>query len=351
MKPLLAFSVALILAACKNEAPAPAAKAPPPAVPVVAAPAAESPKPAVDVARPAAEAAAAPAFSVENVAMSNATLGAFPYFSLPDGVTEGEVKGQVFDFERRNLQAGEAFVAVEGRVHQRTFPLAQPKKNYTEVEIHRNYENIILQAGGVKTHGRPMTQALLDSAGGRDKIEKNYFGPGVGGDYEHNTYLIRQPGREIWVQVATGAVPLHGYVLVVERAAMTQSVTMLKADQMKKEIDARGRVAVYINFDTDKAVIRPESLPVIDEITKLLQSDAALKLSLEGHTDNTGTAARNMTLSGERAQSVMGAITAKGIAGSRLLAKGLGQDKPLDDNATEQGRAKNRRVELVKIPG
>jgi OmpA-OmpF porin, OOP family len=138
---------------------------------------------------------------------------------------------------------------------------------------------------------------------------------------------------------------------VVERAAMAQSVGMLKADQMKKEIDAKGRVAVYINFDTDKADIKAESQPVIDEIAKLLQGDGALKLSVEGHTDNTGTAARNQTLSGERAQSVLGAIVGKGIAKERLSAKGFGQDKPLADNASDAGRAKNRRVELVKVTG
>jgi hypothetical protein len=113
MKTLVALLLPVILVACKNEAPAPAAKAPAPATAAAPAPARESPKPAPDVARPAAEAAApaaaaAPAFSVDNVAMSSATLGAFPYFSLPDGVTEGDVKGQVFDFERRNLQAGKA---------------------------------------------------------------------------------------------------------------------------------------------------------------------------------------------------------------------------------------------------
>lgn len=361
IKVLFALSVAVILTACKNEAPAPVAKAPPPAA--APAPAAQTPKPAPDTAKPADNAAPAatpaaapaqaapPVFNIENVAMSTATLGAFPYFSLPDGVTDGDLKGQAFDFERRSLQAGETFAAVEGKVHQRMFPLAQPKKNYTELEFHRNYENVIKQAGGVKTHDKPMSQAMIDKAGGRDKLEKSYFGPGLGGDYEHNTYVIRQPGKEIWVQVATGAIPLHGYVLVVERAAMTQSVTLLKADQMKKEIDARGRVAVYINFDTDKADIKPESLPVIDEITKLLHGDTALKLSVEGHTDNTGTAARNVALSGERAQSVMGAIVAKGIPKERLSAKGLGQDKPLADNGSEQGRAKNRRVELVKVSG
>ena len=367
---LAAFTLALMLVACKNEPPAPkadadksakAAPAPPAAPAAVPPPVAEAPKPAAEVpkpvepeSKPAAEpaAAAAPAaFNIESVPVSTATLGAFPYFSLPEGVSTEEQKGTVFDFDRRYVQAGDELIAVEGKVHQRTFRLAQKDKNFSELEVHRNYENIIKQAGGAKTHAKPMTNAMVEKVGGNDQVRKYYHGPGPGSYYEHNTYLIRQPAREIWVQVSTGAVPLHSYVLVVERAAMAQSVGLLKADQMKKEIDARGRVAVYINFDTDKAEIKPDSQPVIDEIAKLLQGDAALKLSVEGHTDNTGTAARNTTLSGERAQSVMNAMLGKGIAKERLSAKGYGQDKPLADNATDQGRAKNRRVELVKVSG
>lgn len=360
----LCFLCVCGLVACGKDAPAPADKgakiapapaaAPTPAPPAVPTPAAEPPKSADALAAAPAAApaqAAAAAFSLDNVPVSNAALGAFPYFSLPEGVSADEQKGQAFNFERRYLQAGEDFVAVEGKVHQRTFRLEQGAKTFTPLEIHRNYENLVKQAGGVKTHAAQMTQAMIDKFGGRDKLEKSYFGPGAGTDYEHNTYVIKQAGKEIWVQVATGAIPLHGYVMVVERAAMTQSVTMLKADQMKKEIDAKGRVAVYINFDTDKADIKAESQPVIDEIVKLMQGEAGLKLSVEGHTDNTGAAARNQTLSNERAASVSAALTAKGIAKERLSAKGFGQDKPVADNGNEAGRAKNRRVELVKVAG
>lgn len=372
----VASGLALMLVACKSETPAPKAAADKPAKVTPAAPAAavvpppppvEAPKPAAEAPKPTeaepkpvaeapkpaepAQAAAPAAFNIDSVPVSTATLGAFPYFTLPEGVSAEEQKGKAFDFDRRYLLAGDELIAVEGKVHQRKFRLAQKDKTFSELEIHRNYENIIKQAGGVKTHAKPMSKAAIDKAGGREAVEKYYFGPGPGDYYEHNTYVIRQSNKEIWVQVATGVIPPHGFVLVVERAAMAQSVGMLKADQMKKEIDARGRVAVYINFDTDKADIKPESQPVVDEIVKLLQGDGALKLSVEGHTDNTGTAARNQTLSGERAQSVVGAITGKGIAKERLSAKGFGQDKPLAENSTEPGRAKNRRVELVKITG
>ena len=88
---------------------------------------------------------------------------------------------------------------------------------------------------------------------------------------------------------------------------------------------------------------------MIAEIDKLLNADPALKLSIEGHTDNTGTPAHNQTLSTSRARSVLGALVGLGIDPARLQSKGFGQDKPLADNGSEDGRARNRRVELVKL--
>ncbi|GAA4050697.1 hypothetical protein GCM10022409_41800 [Hymenobacter glaciei] len=84
------------------------------------------------------------------------------------------------------------------------------------------------------------------------------------------------------------------------------------------------------------------------EIVKLLQASPALRLSVEGHTDNAGKPAHNQALSEARAREVVRTITTQGIAADRLQAAGFGQSHPLADNATDEGRAKNRRVELVK---
>lgn len=105
---------------------------------------------------------------------------------------------------------------------------------------------------------------------------------------------------------------------------------------------------MYISFDTDQARIKAESEPAVAEIGKLLQASPTLKLAVEGHTDNAGTPAHNQTLSEARAREVVRLIAGQGIAADRLQATGFGQSRPLADNATEDGRAKNRRVELVK---
>jgi outer membrane protein OmpA-like peptidoglycan-associated protein len=129
---------------------------------------------------------------------------------------------------------------------------------------------------------------------------------------------------------------------------MTQEV-VADASSLNDEINKSGHVAVYgIHFDTGKFAILPESEDSLKQILALLNQNAALKLRVEGHTDNQGAAAANQTLSEKRAQAVMGWLIANGIDAARLTAKGLGQTKPVADNSTDEGRAKNRRVELVK---
>lgn len=138
------------------------------------------------------------------------------------------------------------------------------------------------------------------------------------------------------------------YVHSVKQQAMQQEVTA-DAKQMGDDIDKSGHVAVYgIQFDTGKAAILPASEPVLQEVQKLLESRPDLKIRIEGHTDNVGQRPANQALSQRRAQAVMGWLIANGIDAARLSAQGFADTKPVADNSTEEGRAKNRRVELVK---
>jgi outer membrane protein OmpA-like peptidoglycan-associated protein len=121
------------------------------------------------------------------------------------------------------------------------------------------------------------------------------------------------------------------------------------ADAWASEISKTGRVAVYgIEFDTGQATLRPESQQVLAEVLKLLKSQPDWKMTIEGHTDSTGTAAGNQALSERRAQAVVVWLTKNGVAATRLAAAGLGDTRPIGDNKTEEGRARNRRVELVR---
>ena len=119
--------------------------------------------------------------------------------------------------------------------------------------------------------------------------------------------------------------------------------------ELRKELAASGRARLSgILFDTDKATIKAASLPTIDEVVRLLATEPAWRLTVEGHTDATGTAAHNQTLSEQRAAAVKAYLVAKGVAEARLATAGFGATKPVADNATELGHAQNRRVELVR---
>ena len=119
--------------------------------------------------------------------------------------------------------------------------------------------------------------------------------------------------------------------------------------QMAEDLARFGRTRVYgINFDTDSAVIRAESKAVLDRIVTLLKADGSLKITVEGHTDNTGSLARNKALSQERADAVKAYLVKGGVDGARLRSVGYGSEKPVGNNGTAAGRAQNRRVELAK---
>jgi OmpA-OmpF porin, OOP family len=139
-------------------------------------------------------------------------------------------------------------------------------------------------------------------------------------------------------------------LVVVSADVMEKKMAFVNADDMKQAIHDSGKVAVYgLYFDTDKDAVKSESQPTLAEIAKLLKSEPALRLHVVGHTDNQGKSDYNLDLSRRRAASVVAELTSKyGIPATRLDAFGCGIYSPVASNEAEEGRAKNRRVELVQ---
>ena len=137
---------------------------------------------------------------------------------------------------------------------------------------------------------------------------------------------------------------------IVEMKPMETAMVKVDAETIAKDISSTGHIAIYgIYFDTDKAVIKPESKPAIDEIAKLMKEKADLKLYVVGHTDNQGAVQYNMDLSHKRATAIRDElVNAYGINIDRLGAVGMGFFAPVTSNKTKEGRALNRRVELVE---
>src|SRR5690606_5942579 len=160
------------------------------------------------------------------------------------------------------------------------------------------------------------------------------------------SFVIRRSDRVIWVHLC--ARNNEGGLAIAETTPLDITASLLPADEMKRQLDESGKVSLQVNFAVDKADILPDSQPQIDQVVALLRQDPALELSVNGHTDDTGDADHNLALSRDRARAVVDAIVGQGIDSGRLVSEGFGQTQPIADNATEAGRASNRRVELRK---
>jgi OmpA-OmpF porin, OOP family len=212
-------------------------------------------------------------------------------------------------------------VNVEGHYYFIHYYPEEGKPALSKLKILRNYENAIKQIGGI----------VLKS------------------DFEDASYLkLVKDGKEIWVEVRAynGTEPT---LFIVEKEGMAQEI-VANAEVFSNDLKNTGHVAVYgIYFDTGKSAIKPESEAALSEIAKLLKMDTGLKVNVVGHTDNVGTVDNNMKLSLARGESVVKTLISKyGIAADRLKGYGVGSLAPVASNDDETGKAKNRRVELVK---
>jgi outer membrane protein OmpA-like peptidoglycan-associated protein len=216
--------------------------------------------------------------------------------------------------------------AIEGDATILTYFHNSPESQPSALQVIRNYQNAIKAIGGEVVY---------------ERLPKE-------GDGGETTLKVATGGKEVWVRLEVGifSAPTQSYKLwVVEVAQMQQVVS---ANKLLDELNKNGYIALYINFDTGKWDLKADGQATVAEIVKMMKGAPTLKLAVEGHTDNVGQAASNKTLSEKRAQSVMAAVVAGGIDAKRLTAAGFGQEKPIADNRGEEGRAKNRRVELVK---
>ncbi|MFN8011073.1 MAG: OmpA family protein [Holophagaceae bacterium] len=260
--------------------------------------------------------AALPAFAQADAAgcKDHPLISRMPGYALRECKTEAFGR---FEFWTSNPREK---VPVEGKFTFLRYVVIDRAKEPSAVEVVRNYANAIRQAGGTVLNQRP--------------------------DWWVNGKIAKD-GGEAWIQAERGNGTI--WLRIVEKGAMEQHVTA-DASALGSGLKATGHVAVYgIYFDSGRSEVKPESKPALEEIAKLLKQDPALKLRVVGHTDATGGFDSNMRLSQARAEAVVAALVAQhGIAAARLKGHGVGPLAPVASNETEEGKAKNRRVELVK---
>lgn len=196
----------------------------------------------------------------------------------------------------------------------------------SKLQVIRNYENAIAKMGGQKVYSRTTDD----------------------GGWTGATFHLQKDGSEYWLGIydlINNPVDQFTFVLLTVEG-MKQEIT---ANEMFEKINSGLPITLYINFETGKSAIKSDSENIVEELYQMMNENPDLKILVEGHTDNVGNKASNQSLSEKRATGLKTALVTKGISSSKIETVGFGQDQPLADNSTDEGRAKNRRIEIKKI--
>ncbi|HNR92701.1 MAG TPA: OmpA family protein [Dokdonella sp.] len=263
------------------------------------------------------------------------------------------------------------WMRVEGRITLLYYRLPEGRSS---LEVLRNYQ-ASLEAKGFAIAFTCATSngSCYETPAGRTPrtdpysfalaLDANPELPKLSGDFVRNHFgtnarhlLARRAGGDgtvyVSISLAEHAMGNHAIIRVVETKEMDSGkIGFVGADEMSQRIAADGRISLYgIHFDFDKDVVREDSRETLAEIAKVLRNQPDLRLAVVGHTDNQGGVAYNRDLSQRRAASVVRALANDhGIDTTRLKPRGAGADQPVAANDSEEGRAKNRRVELVRL--
>ncbi|MFQ3577458.1 MAG: OmpA family protein [Verrucomicrobiia bacterium] len=296
--------------------------------------------------------------------------------------------GKTTDFDKLKLALGkiewnsaEAKVnpyqsaTVEGKIFTNYYKVPE---SMTVLEVVRNYQQDLEEAGFEILHSGQGED--VETPGYNNQIAREIYGmtgtygtpeeraqwpfqhtdekkagyiaakkAGEEGNFYVSVYVVANQHQN-WLEIPVDRTLVR--LDVCEVKAREQRMELVKSEEMASQIALNGRIALYgILFDFDKATLRPDSEATLAEIALLLNKDPNLKILVVGHTDATGSFDYNRVLSHKRAESVVNNLVSKGISKERLFPVGVAFASPVATNTTEEGKAKNRRVELVDMAG
>ena len=244
-----------------------------------------------------------------------------PLFTPIAGYSIYDKQSEQSDYKDYSFMTGKSTKeTVEGKYYKTTYQCDKNAKCADKIYIVKNHINALERDGGSVV----------------------YVFPNKSGFSGH----LNKDGKDVWVRLQTFSGGKSYSLIIVERTDMEQEV---KTGELLDSINRTGKITLYVNFETGSFFIQPDSYHILDEITELMNSNPSLKLAVRGYTDNTGSPSGNLALSEYRAKMIKYSLQIKGISPDRLTSQGFGRSNPVADNSTEDGRAKNRRVELVKI--
>ncbi|UWX67330.1 OmpA family protein [Empedobacter stercoris] len=284
-------------------------------------------------------------FDINKIPFSTADIGDFPFINLPQGLQEMN-KPLVKEFDMCFFPINGVMTPFEGKLYK-TFVSPKQGEEFSQHFFEKSMADYLQSIGAVKVFDGEITKEEYERYNKQDPNKGGEGDMGYAGQNMKFWTLRTKDKGNVYIQYLSNNAGAS--LNVLQEANFKQTITKVTADDIANDLTKNGKSILYINFDVDQAKITQEGDEIVTEIANALKKDNALKISIEGHTDNSGDAKHNKKLSNDRANAVMQKLIALGIDKTRLSAIGYGAEKPLVANDTEENKAKNRRVELVKV--
>lgn len=302
---------------------------------------------AVVASQPAVEEIDTTEFKVDTLPTIAVDSSAYPFIQLPTMYkTQDE---QTVEFEKFYFGINGKPTALEGKLYTFGITTQNSETKFSDTLMIRSFQEQMQKLGAKKLNDQEVEYKLYEVI--PDYVEKSFTNIGL----PTHTYGFKtKDGKNYVIQLglngpAIAVMEVKPFDIETQAIVPSSTSASTNSKDLAKSIADTGKATVHINFAVNDAKIEASSQSVIDEISKLLHDNKDLKIEIHGHTDNTGNAQNNLKLSEKRAQSVRAALIEKSIPADRLQAKGFGQNQPVASNDTEDGKAQNRRVELIKI--
>ncbi|MDR7211688.1 OmpA family protein [Flavobacterium piscis] len=285
---------------------------------------------------------------INSIPISSKNIDNIIFFDLPKGYVFDQPKN-ISDYDQfAFFVSTDEYILKEGELFQSRVSTID-NKTFSFLELLRNLESIIID----QLEGKKIFEGKLNSEKVNDLREKvqmyNYPGYGFLGYTDSYVYLIKNKDKENWIHVAKTDDNMSIGLAVLQTKTLDITAKIKTAKEIENELINNGKTVLYINFETNKSVLSREGEEAVNQIAQTLHNNSSLKISIEGHTDNNGSKEYNQELSENRAKSVKNELMSKNISKDRLESIGFGQAKPLVENNNEENKAKNRRVELIRI--
>ena len=294
--------------------------------------------------------ASKPGFDIATVPISKADLGTFPYFKTLPNFTATD--SATHESNRTYFYDGKTFFTVDGKVSSQNLNIKNSDQPIvSEFGCIQEFDKVIATLGGVKVFTGKMPDEALKTFAGADAVELGSAGKAAvapSSFYGVVEYVIKTPGKEVWVQLQPYSLGSHFYtLLVVEKSTPLLSLNTNKTNPILADLEKEKKAIVHMSFAPDSDTLLSESKDEILSIAGIYQAHPDWKLSLTCYNAPVGTAAYTLALTGKRAAAIKQQLVALGVKETSMTATGMGDGKPLLSNDTEGGRLMNTRIEIV----